>query len=125
MARLYCFLLAVLLLQFVRGMTEDDEQKLMDSLSILLESDLLKGSTQNGDAPKVIWPDKFSMKIGTETTLYNASIGLKFDVKKNRMWSQVNYTSPIFGDFEAFQIVLVPGSKNASLKIGISGLIVR
>jgi hypothetical protein len=125
MAKLYCFLLAMLLLQFVKGMTEDDEKKLMDSLSIILKSDLLKGSGPNADAPKVIWPDKFSMKMETETTLYNASIRLKFDVKKNKMWSQLNYTSPIFGDFEAFQVALFPGSKNASLKIGIKFLTSR
>lgn len=93
-----------------------DEQQLLDSLSSILNSDFLKGA--NGDdAPKVIWPSKFSMTVSSNSIIYNTTVGMKFDTPKNRIWTQVNYTSPIFGDYEAFQMSLFPSNKNVSLKI--------
>jgi hypothetical protein len=95
----------------------DEEPSLFDSMSQLLNSDLIKTLQDNASAPKVIWPGKFTVKMSTNTVIYNTTIGMRFDSQKNRIWSQVNYTSAIFGDFEAFQIAIFPNDKNVSLKI--------
>eukprot|EP00345_Euplotes_harpa_P016090 CAMPEP_0168336426 /NCGR_PEP_ID=MMETSP0213-20121227/11534_1 /TAXON_ID=151035 /ORGANISM="Euplotes harpa, Strain FSP1.4" /LENGTH=186 /DNA_ID=CAMNT_0008341615 /DNA_START=108 /DNA_END=668 /DNA_ORIENTATION=- len=77
----------------------------------------MMNGASNAKPPKVTWPDKFSMKLITDTYVYNTTIGMKFDSFKNKIWAQVNYTSPIFGGFEAFQLALLPNAKNVSLKI--------
>mmetsp|Transcript_27172 Transcript_27172/g.31345 ORF Transcript_27172/g.31345 Transcript_27172/m.31345 type:complete len:199 (-) Transcript_27172:205-801(-) len=81
------------------------------------DSNSMMNGASNAKPPKVIWPDKFSMKLTTDTYVYNTTIGMKFDSFKNKIWAQVNYTSPIFGGFEAFQLALLPNAKNVSLKI--------
>ena len=53
----------------------------------------------------------------TDTAIYNTTLDFKIDWEKNRVWSQTNYTSPIWGNYEAFQIALFPKNKNGTLKI--------
>ena len=49
--------------------------------------------------------------------LYNVTVDMKIDVTNNKVWSQVNYTSPFFGTDELMQLALLPNDKNVSLKI--------
>mmetsp|Transcript_8524 Transcript_8524/g.7545 ORF Transcript_8524/g.7545 Transcript_8524/m.7545 type:complete len:293 (+) Transcript_8524:23-901(+) len=94
---------------------EAEDPDIFDSVSEILKSGFL--NTDNTDAPKVEWPKQFKMKMTTNTSLYNTTLDFKFDSQKNRIWTQVNYTSPIWGSEEAFQLALFPTSKNTSLKV--------
>ena len=95
----------------------NEQPNIMDSLSQILNSGLLNPDSLNARGPKVVWPSKFSVKFSTDTMLYNTTISMKFDSPGNRIWTQLNYTSPIFGGFEAFQMAILPNTKNVTLKI--------
>ena len=91
---------------------------LLNLLSSQLNSDMFVGSSENADAPKVVWPSKFSVKFTTDKELlYNVTAAMRIDSPNNKLWTQLNYTSPFFGTDEAFQLAMFPGKKNVSLKI--------
>lgn len=89
----------------------------MELISQLLNSGILTPQNDNAKGPKVVWPSKFSVKFTTDTMLYNTTVSMKFDCPGNRIWTQLNYTSPFFGGFEAFQLSILPNTKNVTLKI--------
>lgn len=93
-------------------------EDMMNTFGMLLQSGMFNEEGSNLNAPKVIWPKSFTMKLSTDIKMiYNITIDLKVDAVKNRIWSQLNYTSPFFGTDEAFQLAIHSGNKNVSLKI--------
>ena len=93
--------------------TEDAD--IFESVSEILKSGFLQADDNKG--PKVEWPKQFTMEMTTNTSIYNTTLDFKFDSTKDRIWTRVNYTSPIWGNDEAFQLSLFTKTKNASLKI--------
>lgn len=75
------------------------------------------GNNLKAETPKVVWPKQFTMGATTDTLIYNTTMRFKFDSAGNRIWTQVNYTSVLFGNFEAFQMSIFANDKNVSLKI--------
>lgn len=113
-------LLSLVLLFIVKliSANEQENEQFLNAFSELLNTDLFKPADLNlKGVPKVVWPKKFSMQMSTNTMIYNTTINMRFDSVKNRIWTQVNYTSPIFGNYEAFQMSVFPNDRNVSLKI--------
>lgn len=107
--------LLLLLIGLISVASVEQDHSMFDSLSEMLAEGFL--NNDNADAPKVEFPSEFTMRVITDTAIYNSSVSMRIDSQKNRIWTKADYTSPLWGDYEAFQMALFPSTKIASLKI--------